>query len=126
MRPHLVFTLAAPLASFGAVAVGERRPSWNRPSKSQILGMVASAIGIERREEARQQALAQSFGLAIRVDDEGQVNLHGICSSAGLGGNPYRDGTYEYYIGEPIVTNNLHGVGAFILAAYEFENLKSF
>lgn len=62
----------------------------------------------------------------VTVDDEGQVNLHGICSSAGLGGDPYRDGTYEYYIGEPIMTNNLHGVGAFILAANEIENLKSF
>ena len=62
----------------------------------------------------------------VTVDDEGQVNLHGICSSAGLGGGPYRDGTYEYYISEPIMTNNLHGVGAFILAANEIENLKSF
>jgi unsaturated rhamnogalacturonyl hydrolase len=57
----------------------------------------------------------------VTVDDEGQINLHGICSTAGLGGNPYRDGSYEYYIAEKIVTNNLHGVGAFILAANEFE-----
>jgi unsaturated rhamnogalacturonyl hydrolase len=61
----------------------------------------------------------------ITVDDEGQVNLHGICSSAGLGGVPYRDGSFEYYIGEPIATNNLHGVGAFILAATELEKLTT-
>lgn len=61
----------------------------------------------------------------ITVDDEGQVNLHGICSSAGLGGVPFRDGSFEYYIGEPIATNNLHGVGAFILAAAELEQLTS-
>ena len=54
MPEFLVFTLAAPLASFGAVAVGERRPTWDRPSKSQILGLVAGALGIERSEEARQ------------------------------------------------------------------------
>lgn len=57
----------------------------------------------------------------ITLDDEGQANLHGICKSAGLGGEPYRDGTYQYYVSEPIVSNNLHGVGAFILAASEIE-----
>jgi unsaturated rhamnogalacturonyl hydrolase len=62
----------------------------------------------------------------ITVDDEGQVNLHGICASAGLGGIPYRDGSYEYYVNEPIATNNLHGVGAFILAASEIEQHTTF
>jgi len=62
----------------------------------------------------------------ITVDDEGQINLHGICASAGLGGNPYRDGSYEYYVNERVATNNLHGVGAFILAASEIEQFKTF
>jgi unsaturated rhamnogalacturonyl hydrolase len=62
----------------------------------------------------------------ITVDDDGEVNLHGICSSAGLGGMPYRDGSFEYYVSEPVATNNLHGVGAFILAATEIERYKSF
>jgi CRISPR system Cascade subunit CasD len=66
-----LFTLAAPLASFGTVAVGERRPTWDRPSKSQIIGLVAAALGIERREEVRQQALAASLGFAVRVDESG-------------------------------------------------------
>ena len=57
----------------------------------------------------------------ITIDDEGQVDLHGICSTAGLGGTPYRDGSFEYYVGEPILTNDLHGVGAFLLAAVEME-----
>lgn len=60
----------------------------------------------------------------VTVDEEGLVNLHGICATAGLGGNPYRDGSYDYYVNEPIITNDLHGVGAFILAAAELENLK--
>lgn len=57
----------------------------------------------------------------VTLDDEGRLDLHGICSTAGLGGTPYRDGSYEYYIGEPIITNNLHGVGAFLNAAVELE-----
>lgn len=57
----------------------------------------------------------------LTIDDRGSVNLEGTCSVAGLGGDPYRDGSYEYYIGEPIVTNDYKGVGAFILAAVEIE-----
>jgi len=50
------------------------------------------------------------------------LNLHFTCQSAGLGGNPYRDASYAYYVSEPIITNNHHGVGAFILAAAEIES----
>ena len=71
MTTYLLFTLAAPLASFGAVAVGERRPTWDRPSKSQILGLVAGCLGIERSEEDRQHALAAGLGFAVRVDSPG-------------------------------------------------------
>ncbi|HEX5958668.1 MAG TPA: type I-E CRISPR-associated protein Cas5/CasD [Hyphomicrobiaceae bacterium] len=73
MRPHLVFTLSAPLASFGSVAVGERRPTWNRPSKSQVIGLVAAALGIERTHEARLKALADGLGFAVRVDAAGRL-----------------------------------------------------
>jgi unsaturated rhamnogalacturonyl hydrolase len=57
----------------------------------------------------------------IKVDGNGMVNLTQICRVAGLGGNPYRDGSYEYYISTPIDTNDLKGVGAFILASVEIE-----
>jgi unsaturated rhamnogalacturonyl hydrolase len=60
----------------------------------------------------------------IQVDDAGLVHLTNTCRSAGLGGTPYRDGSYEYYIGEPIVTDNHHGVGAFILASTEIEQAQ--
>jgi unsaturated rhamnogalacturonyl hydrolase len=39
-----------------------------------------------------------------------------------LGGNLYRDGSYEYYVGEPIVEDDFKGVGPFILASLEREN----
>lgn len=57
----------------------------------------------------------------VTIDDRGQANLEGTCNVAGLGGTPYRDGSYEYYIHEPIATNDYKGVGAFILAAVEME-----
>ncbi len=57
----------------------------------------------------------------IEFDEHGLVNVNQICSVAGLGGEPYRDGSFEYYVNEPIVTNDDKGVGAFILAAAELE-----
>jgi unsaturated rhamnogalacturonyl hydrolase len=51
----------------------------------------------------------------------GGVNFKGTVSVAGLGGNPYRDGSYEYYLSEKVVTNDAKGVGAFLMASAEME-----
>ncbi|MBB5645334.1 glycoside hydrolase family 105 protein [Pedobacter cryoconitis] len=51
----------------------------------------------------------------------GQINLKGTVSVSGLGGKPYRDGSYTYYISEKVITNDPKGVGAFLLAASEME-----
>jgi unsaturated rhamnogalacturonyl hydrolase len=42
---------------------------------------------------------------------------------AGLGGDPYRDGSFEYYVNEVIRDNDPKGVGPFIMAALEYEQL---
>lgn len=55
----------------------------------------------------------------------GGVNFKGTVSVAGLGGNPYRDGSYEYYLSEKVVTNDAKGVGAFLMAAAEMEAAAS-
>jgi unsaturated rhamnogalacturonyl hydrolase len=60
----------------------------------------------------------------VKIDEQGSVNLAGVCGVAGLGGEPYRDGSYEYYINEPVILNDLKGVGAFILAAVEMEDAQ--
>lgn len=57
----------------------------------------------------------------VTVEDNGVVNLNQCCSVAGLGGNPYRDGSFEYYIGEPIRSNDPKGTGPFIMAALELD-----
>ena len=57
----------------------------------------------------------------IRVDSQGLTHLDKTCLVAGLGGSPYRDGSYEYYISEPVVTDDNKGVGPFILASLEME-----
>jgi unsaturated rhamnogalacturonyl hydrolase len=55
----------------------------------------------------------------IRKDEHGLYHLDGICSVAGLGGNPYRNGSYAYYVKEPVVMDDFKGVGPFILASIE-------
>lgn len=55
----------------------------------------------------------------IKVDEDGEIHITQVCKSAGLGGNPYRDGSYEYYLSEPILIDNSHALGPFILAALE-------
>ncbi|SNR93102.1 unsaturated rhamnogalacturonyl hydrolase [Belliella buryatensis] len=60
----------------------------------------------------------------IREDEDGGVSLTQICGVAGLGGNPYRDGSYEYYVNEVIRDNDPKGVGPFILAALIYENME--
>lgn len=57
----------------------------------------------------------------IITDEDGMISMKNICGSCGLGGNPYRDGTYEYYVNEKIVKNDTKGVGPFILAAIELD-----
>ena len=57
----------------------------------------------------------------IKVDTDGEIHITQVCASAGLGGTPYRDGSYEYYINEKIKVDNSHGLGAFLLAAIELD-----
>jgi unsaturated rhamnogalacturonyl hydrolase len=55
----------------------------------------------------------------VTTDAAGLVSISNICKVAGLGGNPPRSGTYDYYVSEPVVSDDYKGVGAFILAAHE-------
>jgi unsaturated rhamnogalacturonyl hydrolase len=57
----------------------------------------------------------------IKIDSQGLLTLEKVCGGAGLGGEPYRDGSFEYYVTEKIIPNDPKGVGPFILAALEME-----
>lgn len=54
-------------------------------------------------------------------EENDTLNLNGICLVAGLGPETdlRRDGTFEYYISEPVVANDAKGVGAFIMSYIE-------
>ena len=67
----LLFTLYAPMASLGEVAVGERRMGWTRPGRSAVLGILAAARGIDRADDAAHRDLEDCLHYAVRTDASG-------------------------------------------------------
>jgi unsaturated rhamnogalacturonyl hydrolase len=57
----------------------------------------------------------------IKTNAKGETDWEGTVSVSGLGGNPYRDGSYEYYMSEKLRTNDPKGLGPAIKAALEME-----
>ena len=60
----------------------------------------------------------------ITKDAQGYIHIEKTVSVGGLGGQPYRDGSYEYYLSEPLKTDDLKGAGPFIMASLEMEIAK--
>ena len=62
----------------------------------------------------------------IVTAEDGTVSLTECCAVAGLGGgsSQRRNGSFEYYISEPKRDNDAKGVGPFILASLEMEQMK--
>ena len=69
----------------------------------------------------------------IQVNPDKTISLTKCCSVSGLGPGPgpyvtkpnfKRDGSFEYYISEPIRDNDAKGVGPFIWASLEMEQMK--
>jgi unsaturated rhamnogalacturonyl hydrolase len=54
-------------------------------------------------------------------NNNGSLNLINVCAGAGLGGTPYRDGSYNYYIHELKRTNDFKGYGPLLLASIELK-----
>jgi unsaturated rhamnogalacturonyl hydrolase len=112
---------------------GNRQGNYLEATASSMFVYVL-AKGINRGYLPREQylpALLKGYeGIIrdfIRTDADGKVNLTRCCEVAGLDytnskGKP-RDGSFDYYVGEPIIDNDLKGVGPFILAGIEMEQL---
>lgn len=53
------------------------------------------------------------------TNEDGTLTLTRCCQVGGLGGNPYRDGSFEYYIGEKMRDNDSKATGPFIMGCLE-------
>lgn len=103
---------------------GGREGNYLESSGSSMIacGMMKGArLGV-LEEKYRQLGLKTFHGLENRlVWRDGQPELGGICLVAGLGpeDNRRRDGSYEYYLSEPVVANDAKGVAPFVLCYTE-------
>lgn len=81
---------------------------------------------VDRRFAAVGEKIFNGICREYLTETDGELNLGGICLMAGLGpeNNPARDGTYEYYISEPVVENDAKGTGPFVMAYTEIKMLK--
>jgi unsaturated rhamnogalacturonyl hydrolase len=61
----------------------------------------------------------------VTTDPDGLIVLNGTVKVGGLGGTPYRSGTFEYYVGEKTGLNDAKGIGAFLMAGSEMEQATS-
>jgi unsaturated rhamnogalacturonyl hydrolase len=57
----------------------------------------------------------------MTISPDGILTITPVCAVAGLGGHPYRDGSYEYYLNEMKRDNDPKATGPFILASLEYE-----
>lgn len=69
----LLFSLAAPLASFGRAGAAETRGSEPVPTRSALLGLLGAALGIRRDDAIGLDALASSVRFACRIERSGRL-----------------------------------------------------
>ncbi len=88
--------------------------------KGARLGLLDPVYG--QRGAAIFQAICDRY----LTETDGKLNLGGICLVAGLGpeNNRRRDGSYEYYISEPIVENDAKGLAPFLMCYTELLQLQ--
>ena len=60
----------------------------------------------------------------VKKDAGGQYHFIQAVAGAGLGGIPYRDGSYDYYVNEPKRDDDLKAIGPFIQSCIEMELLN--
>jgi unsaturated rhamnogalacturonyl hydrolase len=72
------------------------------------------------KESARRgwEGIQKTF---VTTSADGLMVLNGTVKVGGLGGTPYRSGSYGYYVGEKTQANDAKGIGAFLLAGSEME-----
>lgn len=73
MAEVLTFALVAPIASFGDLAVGERRSGWDRPGRSAVLGLIGACLGLDREDDDAQAALFEGYRVAILCRASGRL-----------------------------------------------------
>ena len=110
-------------------ALGGKEPNYLETSGSSIMAyclLKGVRLGF-LPENYREYGLKAFHGVCDKYlkEKDGKLSLGGICLVAGLGpaDNLRRDGSFEYYMSEPIVEDDAKGVGPLLLAYTELRRL---
>ncbi len=72
--------------------------------------------------EAGYAGISKQF---VTRNSNGTITLKDTADGVGLGGKPYRDGSYQYYTAVQRVSNDARGLGALLLAANEVQKIPN-
>lgn len=108
---------------YQVVDLGTRKPNYLETSGSAIFAYaIMKSVRLGYLPESYFSYGEKAFyGICRKYlsEENGELQLDGICLVAGLGGAAHRDGTFEYYMSEPVVKNEAKGVAPLILAYIE-------
>ena len=113
---------------FDIVDLPKREKNYHESSASAMfVYALAKGVRLGYLPEKYLQAVNQGWvGIRrefIKEKPDGTLDWEGTVSVSGLGGNPYRDGSFDYYMSEKLRTNDAKGLGPAVMAAIEMENL---
>lgn len=90
---------------------------------SMFMYSIAKSVNNGYLSEDYKQLAVKIFNgitdVLIEEQAEGILSLTQCCAVSGLGGNPYRDGSYEYYVNETVRDNDAKATGPFIMGCLE-------
>lgn len=90
---------------------------------AQLKGVRKGYLPKEMEQEAirNYERFVERF---VKENEDGTISITNCCAVGGLGGKQMRDGSFEYYLSEPIIDNDCKGVGPFIWASMEYESRR--
>ncbi len=92
---------------------------------SMFTYMLAKGVNKGYLDASYRDVAADSYDALVRrfvnVESDGSVSLMNVCQVAGLGFG--RDGSYAYYMSEPVISNDPKGVGPFIMAGLQISEM---
>lgn len=108
---------------YQVVNYGGIKPNYLETSGSAIFAFsILKSVRLGLLDSSYLAAGQRAFDGICRTylsEEDGRLKLGGICLVAGLGNKEMREGTFDYYMREPVVSNDAKGVAPLVLAYVE-------
>lgn len=108
---------------YQVVNYGGIKPNYLETSGSAIFAFsILKSVRLGLLDSSYLAAGQRAFDGICRTylsEEDDRLKLGGICLVAGLGNKEMREGTFDYYMREPVVSNDAKGVAPLVLAYVE-------